>query len=177
VTGATGATGDRGAAGATGAMGVTGATGAAGATGATGSSGAPGAAAIATFQSFSGVASGNCLRYDVFGSGSSGCPPSTAGFSSSPLLAGPMPAGAATVADLYAVTNATVTGGDTVTVAVVDNTTGGPPVLSCTVTSTNKNHCSNTGSGAVAAGDNLEVRVTATGPSGNHASWRVTFRY
>jgi hypothetical protein len=47
---------------------------------------------------------------------------------------------------------------DTVTVAVIDNTTGAT-LLSCTVNSTNKNSCSNTsGSCSAAPGDNIEVR-------------------
>ena len=78
---------------------------------------------------------------------------------------------------LYADTNATVTGANTVLVAVIDNTTG-VTLLSCTVNSTNKNRCSNTsGSGSAAAGDNIEVKVTATGASGNNKQWRVRFRY
>jgi hypothetical protein len=62
---------------------------------------------------------------------------------------------------------------DTVTVAVIDNTTGAT-LLSCTVNSTNKNSCSNSsGSGSAAAGDNIEVKLTASGPSGNNMLWRV----
>jgi hypothetical protein len=29
----------------------------------------------------------------------------------------------------------------------------------------------------VAAGDKIEVKVTANGPSGNNKQWQVTFRY
>jgi hypothetical protein len=81
------------------------------------------------------------------------------------------------VADLYADTNATVTGTDTVLVAVIDNTTS-TQLLSCTVNSTNVNHCGNgTGSGSAAAGDNIEVKLTISGESGTKKSWRVRFRY
>jgi len=83
------------------------------------------------------------------------------------------------VTDLYADMEGTVTGIDKALVAVIDNTTGAT-LLSCTVNSTTKNNCSNaTGSGSTAAGDNLEVQVTAipTGGSVNNNRWRVTFRY
>ena len=79
--------------------------------------------------------------------------------------------------NLYADTNATVTGTDSVLVAVIDNTTGAT-LLSCTVNKTNKNSCSNTsGSGSAAAGDNIEVKLTAAGSSCNNKQWRVRFRY
>jgi hypothetical protein len=137
--------------------------------------------AIATFVGFGGMPSGGCLAdaelvglivpYQAF------CPPATSGFSSSDLLAGPMPAGGAKVTDLYAETNATLRGSDSVTVAVIDSTTGAT-LLSCTVNSTTRSSCSNaTGSGSAAAGDNIEVKITATGASGNNAPWRVAFRY
>ena len=78
---------------------------------------------------------------------------------------------------LYADTNATVTSTDTVLVAVIDNTTGAT-VLSCTVDSTTTNHCSNASeSGFAAAGDNIEVKLTAAGPSGNSQQCRVRFGY
>jgi hypothetical protein len=65
----------------------------------------------------------------------------------------------------------------TVTVAVIDNTTGAM-LLSCKVDSTSKNHCStSTGTGSAAAGDNIEVKVTAKGSSGDAKEWRVRFRY
>jgi hypothetical protein len=93
------------------------------------------------------------------------------------FLAGPTPANGATVTNLYADSNATVKGSDAALVAVIDNTTGAT-LLSCTVNSTTVNHCSNTTeSGSAAAGENLEVKVTATGSSGNSKSWRVRFRY
>jgi hypothetical protein len=88
-----------------------------------------------------------------------------------------MPADGATVTNLYADTNATVTGTDQVRVAVIDNTTS-TELLSCTVNSTNINHCENKiGSGSAAAGDNIEVKLTMSGESGVNKRWRVRFRY
>jgi hypothetical protein len=136
--------------------------------------------AIATFatKGTKTVASGNCLDYtDIAPAGAAVCPAKTTGFSSSSLLAGPTPAGGATVSNLYADSNAVVSGTDTVLVAVIDNTTGAT-LLSCTVNSTTKSSCSNaSGSGSAAAGDNIEVKLTATGTSGNSKLWRVTFRF
>jgi hypothetical protein len=134
--------------------------------------------AIATFFNKKGVPSGDCLNDAENGAGGFGaCPGATTGWSGNARLAGPTPANGATVTNLYADTNATVSGTDTVLVAVIDNTTGAT-LLSCTVNSTNKNTCSNSsGSGAAAAGDNIEVKLTATGPSGNAKLWRVRFRY
>ena len=103
----------------------------------------------------------------------SGYPSTTQG---EETLAGPTPAGGATITDLYAYVAGTVTGSDTALVAVVDNTTGAT-LLSCTVNATTKNYCANTsGSGTAAAGDNVEVKITATGTSGNSKKWRVSFR-
>jgi hypothetical protein len=135
-------------------------------------------AAIATFASRKAVASGNCLAYtDIAPAGTGACPGATTGFSSSALLAGPTPANGATVSNLYVDSNATVSGADTVLVAVIDNTTGAT-LLSCTVNSTTKTSCSNSGgSGAAAAGENIEVKLTAVGASGNSKLWRVTFRF
>jgi hypothetical protein len=166
VTGTSGPTGKEGVKGTTGATGPSGATGQAG------------DAAGATFASFQGVPSGYCLNYtELAGPGWGTCPAKTSGFSNSPLLAGPTFANGATVADLYADTNATVTGKDTVLVAVIDNTTGAT-LLSCTVNSTTRSSCSNTtGSGAAAAGDNIEVKITTTGSSCNSKQWRVRYRY
>lgn len=175
ATGATGATGPGGAAGKEGSKGGTGATGVAGATGATGPAGN---AAIATFISYQSVPSGYCLDYtgDV-ASGSGVCPPSTSGFSSSVLLAGPTPASGATVTNLYADTSGTASGKDTALVSVIDNTTG-VTLLTCTVNATNKNNCSNnSGSGPAAPGDNIEVKITITGTSCSSKAWRVRFRY
>jgi hypothetical protein len=81
------------------------------------------------------------------------------------------------VSNLYVDSNANVSGNDTVLVAVIDNTTGAT-LLSCPVNSASKNTCSNGGSsGPVAAGENIEVKLTATGSSGNNKQWRVRFRY
>jgi hypothetical protein len=175
-----GPTGQTGATGPTGPTGLAGPTGAEGRTGATGATGPAGNAAIATFASFSGVPSGKCLNYaDLAGQGTGPCPGATTGFAMSGLLAGPTPAGGATVTNLYADSNATVKGSDTALVAVIDNTTGAT-LLSCTVNSTTVNHCSNTTeSGSAVAGENIQVKVTATpaNGSGNSKSWRVRFRY
>jgi hypothetical protein len=134
--------------------------------------------AIATFASRTKTLSGNCLAYtDIGPAGSGACPATTTGFSSSTRLAGPTPANGATVTNLYADSSATVTGIDTVLVAVIDNTTG-TTLLSCTLTSSTPHSCSNASeSGAAAAGENIEVKLTATGPSGNEKPWRVTFRF
>jgi hypothetical protein len=84
------------------------------------------------------------------------------------------------VSNLYADSNATLSGTETVVVAVIDNTSGAT-LLSCTVNSTTKSWCSSTGSGTAAAGDNLEVKVTASntkkGANDNEKDWRVRFRY
>ncbi len=133
--------------------------------------------AIATFASRTKTLSGHCLAYTSIGPAGNGtCAPQTTGYSSSTRLA-PTPANGATVTDLYADTSATVSGTDTVLVAVTDNTTGAT-LLSCTVTSASPHGCSTgTGSGSAAADDNIEVRVTANGASGNEKLWRVTFRF
>jgi hypothetical protein len=138
----------------------------------------PGSSAIATFASRKAVASGNCLAYtDIAPAGTGACPAKTTGFSSSTLLAGPTPANGATVTNLYADSNATVTGTDTVLVAVIDNTTWAT-LLSCTLNSTTKSSCSNSsGSGSATPGDNIEVKLTATGASGTGKLWRVTLRF
>jgi hypothetical protein len=148
-----------------------------------GKEGKPGAsgasnAAIATFASFENVASGRCLNYTEVGDpGNASCPSKTSGFSAGRLLAGPTPANGATVTGLFVDSNASVSGKDSVLVAVIDNTTGAT-LLTCTVNSTGKNSCSNNGSsGSVAGGDNIEVKLTATGSSGNYKQWRVRFRY
>jgi len=179
ATGAQGATGPTGPAGPTGPQGVTGAT---GATGATGPTGPAGSAAVATFASAQGVPNGNCLNYTmVAGPGNGSCPAKTTGFSLSPLLAG-MPENGGHVSNLYAETNATVSGSDTATVTVIDNTSGAV-LLSCTVASTSKGACSNAATAMAAAGpgDRLEVQVTNTSPrrswSSNNKAWSVRFRY
>jgi len=103
-----------------------------------------------------------------------------AGWSGSSLLAGPIPANGSTVSNLYADSDAILGGTETVVVAVIDNTSG-VTLVSCTVNSTTKSWCSNTGSGTAAAGDNLEVKVTASNTKkeahDNNQEWRVRFRY
>ena len=183
MTGATGATGQTGKEGT---KGTAGATGAVGSTGATGQAGNAAIATFASFQmqsqpsgnTFENVSSGNCLYYtELAGPGNGACPPKTSGFSSSSLLAGPTPASGATVTNLYADTNATLTGKDTALVTVIDNTSGAT-LLSCTVNATNKSSCfNNSESGYAAPGDNIEVKVTGLGSSCNNKQWRVRFRY
>ncbi len=181
ATGATGATGasGAGATGATGpagAQGVTGATGVSGSSGPTGATGQPGNAAIATFASSEGVPSGYCLNYtELAGQGNGPCPSRTSGYSASNLLAGPTPANGETVSNLYADTNAALAGRESVLVSVIDNTTG-TTLLSCTVTSTSAHSCSNTKeSGSALPGDNVEVKITASGSGCNDQQWRVRF--
>jgi hypothetical protein len=174
--GAPGKDGAEGKEGATGKEGKEGAPGKEGKEGKTGATGPAGSAAIATFRSTKPVASGHCLdATENAAQGNGVCPGPTTGYSISPLLDGPTPANGATVTDLYADSNATVTGSETAFVAVVDNTTG-TTLLSCTVNSASKGHCSNaSGSGSVAGGDNIEVKVTVNGSSASQ--WRVRFRY
>jgi hypothetical protein len=124
------------------------------------------------------VPSGYCLNYtELAGQGNGYCPAKTSGYSPSDLLAGPTPASGATVTNLYADTNTTLSGTETATVAVIDNTTGAT-LLSCTVTA-GRSSCSNAKeSGSAAPGENVEVKVTAPGSRcNNKASWRVRFRY
>jgi hypothetical protein len=83
-----------------------------------------------------------------------------------------MPAGGATVSNLFAHGNTTPTGAQTYTVAVLDN---GTAILSCTVTSAGPT-CSNTGSASVAQGRYLEAQITNNGGA-PAARWRVSFRY
>ncbi len=169
--------GTAGATGATGPTGPEGKVGKAGATGSTGASGPAGNAASATFASFTGVPSGNCLNYTGIATPGNGtCPRPTTGFSTSPLLTGTFDNGA-TVTNLYAETNVTMRETETATVAVIDNTTA-KTLLSCTVEKS-KSSCGNTGTGGTAAaGDNIEVKVTAPGfPRNGRALWRVRFRY
>jgi hypothetical protein len=174
-----GGTGPTGATGPTGPEGKEGKT---GATGATGSAGTAANAAIAIFASTTGVPSGRCLT-EAFGAlGANGkCPSKTVGWSPSPFIAGPMPANGATVSNLYADSNATLTGSETAVVAVIDISTE-TTLLSCTVNSATKSWCSNAGSGPpVAKGDNLIVKVTASNTAkeaaDNNKAWRVRFRY
>jgi hypothetical protein len=168
--------------GATGKEGAKGTTGATGSTGSNGATGQAGNAAVATFAS--GVAywqnsrSGACLYYtQIAGQGSGACPATASTFPISNLLTGPMPANGAVVSNLYAETNATLSGKETATVTVIDNTTGAT-LLSCPVNSTSKNYCANTGeSPHVAPGHRIEVQVTGTSSYGNNKAWEVSFRY
>jgi hypothetical protein len=81
------------------------------------------------------------------------------------------------VSNLNAETNATLSGKDSATVAVIDNATGAT-LLSCTANATSKGSYSNTGSSPpVAPGHRIEVKVTANGSSCNNRAWQVSFRY
>ena len=118
------------------------------------------------------VASTNCIQIgpnanDAVCPATSPAPPANATY-----VLGPMPAGGATIANLFAVTDTTPTGANTYTVAVLDN---GASVFTCTVTSSGPT-CSNTGSVSVAAGHYLQVRITNNGAAAA-ARWRVSFRY
>jgi hypothetical protein len=89
-----------------------------------------------------------------------------------------VPASGATVSNLEAITDNAMTGAQTATVEVVDNTTGST-VLSCTIdttTSLSTTACRNTASATVSAGHYLQVRIT-TGGSPANAKWRVLFRF
>jgi hypothetical protein len=79
------------------------------------------------------------------------------------------------VTDLYADSNMYLTGNEVAVAEIFDDTTGAM-VLYCAITGTTHNECSSTGSATVAAGDNLEVAVSATA-QGNEKEWRVRFRY
>jgi len=124
------------------------------------------------------VQSGNCLVFTELGAQGNGwCPPTATGFSNGYLLSNGMPAGGATVTDLYAETNAMLSGSSSALVAVIDNTSGAT-LLSCTVNSTNRSSCSNSsGSGSAATGDKIEVKVTTNGYGANNKQWQVKFRY
>jgi hypothetical protein len=79
------------------------------------------------------------------------------------------------VSNLYADTNATLAGRESVLVSVIDNTTGAT-LLSCTVTSTSAHSCSNAKeSGSALPGDNIEVKITASGSGCSDQQWRVRF--
>lgn len=159
-------------------IGPQGATGQTGQVGPQGAQGTQGNAAIATFKSNAAVASGRCLNStNSAAPGTGACPVPSTGYSASKLLSLAMPANGATVSDLYAASNATLAGSDTAVVEVTDNTTSAV-LLTCTLNSTNKHACSNKGtSGAVGAGDKLEVKITAAGATGVGKDWEVTFRY
>ena len=123
--------------------------------------------------------SGQCLGNWFVGAASShaACPAAASGYTNeNTYLAGPIPAGGGTVANLLVYTNATVTGSDTGVIDVIDNTSGST-LLSCTVNSTTVNTCTNTGSASVQAGHYLEVKITFTGATPDTKQWRVSFRY
>jgi trimeric autotransporter adhesin len=138
----------------------------------------PEGSAVATYASTAGVPTGECLYF--LGRATPGkiaCPAATSGYSASKALSLAMPANGATVSNLYAETSATVTGSDTAVVEAIDNNTSAV-LLKCTVNSTTVNHCTNnTQTGALGAGDKLEVKITTTGTSGATKDWEVTFRY
>jgi hypothetical protein len=138
----------------------------------------PEGSSVATYASPKAVENGKCLNFTGRGApGTGACPAATTGFSVSKLLSLAMPANGATVSNLYAATSATVSASDTAVVEVIDNTTS-TVLLRCTVNSTNKNTCTNnSATGAAAAGNKLEVRITTTGTSGAGKGWEVTFRY
>jgi hypothetical protein len=124
------------------------------------------------------VPSGYCLNYtELQGQGNGPCPQKTSGYSLSSLLAGPAPANGETVNNLYADTNANLASKESVLVSVIDNTTG-LTLLSCTVTSSSNHSCSKSNeTGSALPGENIEVKVTASGSKGNYMQWRVRFRY
>jgi Collagen triple helix repeat (20 copies) len=149
-----------------------------------GKEGPAGSSAVATFASFRRVPTGNCLNYTMLtGPGNGSCPSATTDFSSSPLLAG-MPANGGKVSNLYAETNSALTGEETATVSVIDNTSG-VTLLTCGIESVSKGVCSNTAAATVAAaaGDRLEVKITRRSPTCgrigrcNTKEWQVRFRY
>jgi hypothetical protein len=105
------------------------------------------------------------------------CPNPTTGWSASTALLGPAPPGGFVVSDLVAATSGPIVGGETWTVAVIDNTTGAT-LLACTVTASSANTCSNgTGSATAAPGTNVEVKVTTNEILRLGMPWRVNFRF
>jgi hypothetical protein len=122
------------------------------------------------------VGAGKCLyNVDLAGPGNGICPQKTVGYSSSPLLAGPTPFGGGHISDMYADTNAYLTGSEVAVVFVYDNTTGAL-LQTCVVNGTTHNYCTAGEGGAVAAGDNIEVRISSSGANANYHAWRVRFR-
>ena len=94
-------------------------------------------------------------------------------------LLGPIPVSGATVSNLEATTDTALTGTNSYTVDVIDNTTGSA-VLSCTInatTSFSTTTCRSTGSATVTAGHYLEVKITKSSGAPPDAAWRVSFRY
>ena len=133
---------------------------------------------MATFVSLTSVPGGFCLNSTTVAlPGGFLCPGPTSGYSFSTTLLGPAPANGATVSNLEAVTTGPVPGGETWLVSVINNTTGAT-LLTCTVTSSSNNACANsTGSGTVAAGANIEVKITTNEILRLGLPWRVSFRY
>jgi hypothetical protein len=174
VTGATG----------TGATGPTGLIGATGPTGLAGSG--SGAGEVALFLDTSNVSNNECIGNSRFNTNQSAACPSPAAAADSftseiKYLEGPVPAGGGTVSNIEALIETPVTGAQTWTIEVVDNTTGSS-LLSCTInttTSLSASACRSTGSAAVAAGHYLEVRSTKSQvtPVPGDRAVRVSFRY
>ena len=167
-----------------GSTGERGATGSAGSTGPTGGLGTAGSAATLTFASQGGVTSGYCLNlaYLDTAQGQGLCPGPTSRVPTTYLaeheLSPPMPAGGAKINDLYAAEDVSLTGTETVQVAVIDNTTG-TTLLACTINSSTKNHCENGGASPPAnPGDLIEVKVTGSAkPLTTCKAIEATFRY
>jgi hypothetical protein len=173
-------TGDTGLTGATGPTGI-GLTGPTGPTGASGTGGN-----VATFFSTADVHNGECIGNSTFATNKHGaCPAVVAANTYSAdvqFLEGPVPAGGGTVSNLEATTDTAMTGSQSWTIDVIDNTAPTAVVLlSCTInatTSLSTTTCQNTGSAAVAAGHYLEVKATKGGsPLPADKPFRVTFRY
>jgi len=82
------------------------------------------------------------------------------------------------VNDLYAAAEVTLTGTESIQVAVIDNTSGAT-MLSCTINSVTRSHCENAGSsGPANPGDLIEVKVTGTARQlSSCRAIEVTFRY
>jgi hypothetical protein len=175
TNGVTGATGTNGTNGATGVTGLTGAEGKGGPTGPTGTQ----KGGIATFEDveLNPAPAAVCLPYPGnLNAGVIGgtCPPPTTGWTNSPFLAGPTPAGGVTVSDLYAVVNVPLAGTDEV--EVWNNTTPGL-LLSCTITA-GSSSCSHNGpGGTVAGGEYIEVIVNRLQTPLPNEQFRVTFSY
>jgi hypothetical protein len=127
------------------------------------------------------VANGECIEFAALGTCNNGnCPAAVTPYAYSndtKFLTGPLASTGATVSGLVAVTDRAITGTNTATVDVIDNTTG-LSVLFCTINTTTSFSvaaCQNAGSVAVPAGHYLQVRITYSGAP--QSQWRVTFRY
>jgi hypothetical protein len=95
-------------------------------------------------------------------------------FSTSGLLAGPIPDNGAVVSYLHAETNGALSAKSSAVIEVIDHDTG-VNLLACTV-AVEQESCTAGVGGHAAPGDQLEVRVTATGTGANKL-WKVSFRY